>query len=59
LFCFRLIAFRVLWSPAVSLQSVMAFRPLRDSAIGPLIVSVVVVGWLLALALLIYVATSR
>jgi len=37
----------------------MAFRPVRDYAIGPLIVAAVLLGWLLALALLLYVATQK
>ena len=35
----------------------MAFKPFRDDAIGPMIVAAVVVGWLLALGLLFYLAT--
>jgi hypothetical protein len=34
----------------------MAFRPVRDYAIGPLIFAAVLLGWLLAVALLLYVA---
>jgi uncharacterized membrane protein len=37
----------------------MAFKPFRDEAIGPLIVTIAVVGWLLALALLIYIAMQK
>jgi hypothetical protein len=37
----------------------MTFRPVRDYAIGPLIVAAVILGWLLALALLLYVATQK
>lgn len=36
----------------------MAFKP-TDHAIGPLIIAAAIVGWLLALALLFYVATQR
>ena len=37
----------------------MAFKPVRDNAIGPLIVTAAIVGWLLALALLFYIATQK
>jgi hypothetical protein len=40
-------------------QRLMTFRPVRDYAIGPLIVAAVILGWLLALALLLYVATQK
>jgi hypothetical protein len=35
----------------------MAFKPLPDNAIGPLIVTAAIIGFLLGLALLIHVAT--
>ena len=34
-------------------------RFIRDETIGPLIVTAAIVGWLLALALLMYVATHK
>ena len=37
----------------------MAFKPVRDNAIGPLIITAAIVGWLLALALLFYLATQK
>ena len=37
----------------------MAFKPVRDNAIGSLIVTAAIVGWLLALALLFYLATQK
>jgi hypothetical protein len=40
-------------------QLLMAFKPLRDKAIGPIIVTAAIVGWLLALALLVYIATLK
>ena len=35
----------------------MPFKPPSDKAIGPLLIAAVIVGWLIALALLFYVAT--
>jgi hypothetical protein len=37
----------------------MAFKPFRDKAIGPLIITGVIVGWLLGIALLSYIATHK
>jgi hypothetical protein len=34
-------------------------RFFRDDTIGPLIVTAAIIGWLVALALLIYVATQK
>jgi hypothetical protein len=51
--------FKVAGDKAPYNQRLMAFRPVRDYAIGPLIVAAVLLGWLLALALLLYVATQK
>jgi hypothetical protein len=35
----------------------MALLPVRDRAIGPIIIAAAILGWLLALALLFYIAS--
>jgi hypothetical protein len=35
----------------------MAWLPLRDRAIGPIIIATAIIGWLLALAMLFYIAS--
>ena len=36
----------------------MAFSPFSEDAIGPLLITAAIVGWLVALALLFYIATQ-
>jgi hypothetical protein len=45
------------WAEGDGRTLVVALKPFRDEAIGPLIVAAAIVGWLLAIALLIYIAT--
>ena len=45
-------------SRARIIAGVKAIRPLRDNSIGPLIIAAAIVGFLVAFALFLYVATQ-